>query len=328
MRNFLPERFQFSHDFAMYLHDYIASILVYGETNKLFVTNFKVEDNYPDNDKHIFEWLETHNRPDILGEVLLKAIFPALLSDFCHFIYEALTCSRKGKLTVSYALLRKPLRESLHYLEWLLADPEDFLNTLYNEESKALSRFSNSNRIKKIINDAISKCPNSKLFSAEHIYRLRFDKTASFGFDGMCNRAIHLITTKVPIATERRNLNFIFSNNDARESQWELIYGQLPYLLFYASNVIDVLISIINGNPLQDFAHTNLHRLFGFIVWQNELPNILEGYKNTKNENKPFNCFKCNTPIFLEIEKIRALFEYQEIACPSCHSILNFDSFI
>lgn len=80
----------------------------------------------------ILRWLEKHNKSSELGELLLKSVYPAILADYCQFVSEALHCSEKGKLTVTYALLRKPLRDNLLYFEWLLADPNNLLNTLYN----------------------------------------------------------------------------------------------------------------------------------------------------------------------------------------------------
>jgi hypothetical protein len=56
-------------------------------------------------------------RFDERAETLKRTVFPALLSDFLHFVCEALATSRKGKLTVTHALLRKPLQDSLFLLK-------------------------------------------------------------------------------------------------------------------------------------------------------------------------------------------------------------------
>jgi hypothetical protein len=54
-------------------------------------------------------------------------------------LFEALSCSRKEKLAVTFALLRKPLRENLLYLEWLLADPEELLTRFYSRSIAELA---------------------------------------------------------------------------------------------------------------------------------------------------------------------------------------------
>jgi hypothetical protein len=53
----------------------------------------------------------------------------ALTSDFLHHVYEGLWCLEKRKIVVAFNVLRKPLKDNLTYLCWMLADPEDFYAT-------------------------------------------------------------------------------------------------------------------------------------------------------------------------------------------------------
>lgn len=131
-RNFIPEEYKFAHEYCFFLHDLLANIVVVGEQEKIFHHRFKLKD--PEHVKQLegksgeelAEWMETNGYAAEFYETNRRQIIVALLSDFCHFIYEALECSRKGKLTVSFALLRKPLKENLFYFEWLLADSVDY----------------------------------------------------------------------------------------------------------------------------------------------------------------------------------------------------------
>ena len=81
----------------------MVQFIVEGEAGGFFQTQFNLAseqeaDELSENeDIDIFNWLEKKGYSDILGEVLLKGMFPGLLSDFCHFLYEALSCSRKGR---------------------------------------------------------------------------------------------------------------------------------------------------------------------------------------------------------------------------------------
>jgi len=61
------------------------------------------------------------------------------LADLYQFVTEALICSEKGWLTASYALLRKPFRDNLFYLEWLLAEPDVFTNAFYKQDPEEFS---------------------------------------------------------------------------------------------------------------------------------------------------------------------------------------------
>lgn len=222
MPDVLPKEFEFSHKFCIFLHNSMAQFIIEGEPSGFFQTSFQpksekeTEELEKNPDLFIFDWLEDKGYSEVLGEVLLKSIFPGLLSDFCHFVLEALNCSRKGKLTVTYALLRKPFRENLHYMEWMLSDPESLLNTFYNQPSKELSfsKIGNPDRAKAIIKEAVDRTPHKEVFDANFIYDLRFNKQAGFGFEPLWNKAIHLVTTKTPLETEQCNFNFIFSGPD------------------------------------------------------------------------------------------------------------------
>ena len=78
-------------------------------------------------------------------------------------------------------------------------------------------------------------------FSADYLAQLRYDKSAEDGFDGICNKAMHLFTNHQAIETEPVNINFIFSNWDSKESQWSFLYTRLPYILTYAYRIVETV---------------------------------------------------------------------------------------
>lgn len=324
LRDFVPDRFRFSHQYAFYLHDRLARLLVDGEREGVFETHFTIEEgrSRPDEATHIFDWLEVNQRGDVLGEVLLKTVFPALLSDFCHFLYEALSCSQKGKLTVAFALLRKPLRETLHYLEWMLASPDEFLSTLYSEDAIALSfsRIGDPSRLKNVIALAVERCIHSDALDPDLIYRVRFDREFEGGLDSMCNQAMHLITTKSPIATLKQNFNFIFSNDEDKDAQWETLYSYLPLLLFYATDVVESLIAVIRKDALPDFQYAALQRSIGFVVWTSELPSWRPGDEVDPSSDLEFECPSCNATLRPTLQDLYSLFWEVELPCPECAS--------
>lgn len=134
MNDFLPEEYRKSHELCFFLHDQMVETLKSGEEARIFNTtiNYKNEKHAAEieglSSEEFLEWLENNGYKTEVYSIYYKQSCAALLSDFLHFVYEALECSRKGKLTVSYVLLRKPFKDNLFYLEWLLADPTDFLS--------------------------------------------------------------------------------------------------------------------------------------------------------------------------------------------------------
>jgi len=157
-----------------------------------------------------------------------------------HCFYEALETSRKAKLGVSFMLLRKPLQESLYVLETIIADRSGFAQKLTSDPVKLWSqdaggREAHSRNIQKVL-EAIEE---QERFDAGYLAQLRYDKDANDGFDGVCNKALHLFTYHKAIQTEPLNINFIFTNWESMLTQWSYIYSRLPYLLIYIHRIVE-----------------------------------------------------------------------------------------
>jgi hypothetical protein len=90
-----------------------------GEKERLFDVQFTVADlskrkelDHLEDDA-LFEWLAKNGFSDVIGKMYVRRLFPGLLSDFLHFVFEALTCSRKAKrakgLEPSTSTLARPV---------------------------------------------------------------------------------------------------------------------------------------------------------------------------------------------------------------------------
>ena len=246
----LPEDFWLSHSFCFLMHDILAQMLVSGESQRVFTTDIEFR-----NDEErlsfkqmsdIFEWCEHYERKEDKQRVLVSLVFPAILSDALHFIFEVLDCSRKGKLNISYALLRKPIQETLFVMEQIVVDRMDFAEKLSFDPSKLHSQGAgglevHSNRIKKVL----TELQMSAIFDADYIAQIRYNKFKHDGFDGLCNKAIHLFTTHGVIKTEPLNVNFVFSSWEDKRAQWSYLYTRFPYILFYFWRVAEAVCSQI-----------------------------------------------------------------------------------
>jgi hypothetical protein len=222
----------------------MTQLLVSGQKAEAFVTAIEFRDEADrtafEKADDVFAWLEQSRRVDERVSVLVTTVFPAVLSDMLHCFYEALEASRKGKLTIAFMLVRKPLQESLFLLESVIADRDDFAKKLVLDPVKLWSQGAgglntHANRIKKVLN----LIGEDRRFDAEYIAQLRYDKGAQDGFDGICNKALHLFTTHPAIRTEPLNINFIFSNIDSMLTQWSYLYSRLPYLLVYMHRIVE-----------------------------------------------------------------------------------------
>lgn len=272
---------------------------------------------------------------DEVEELLFRTPIPALLADMLEFIHEALACSKKGWLIPAYALLRKPLKESLFYFEWMLADRESFLSSFRSERwykysaSNTRSFQDSTKEMKKhekidLISEAMNKTQAHKWVSPEMIYDIRYSRKLPFCLGGEFDQANHLVTSYRDIRTSSENFNFIFSGKDERYSQWRHLYNTLPILLFHTYNVIFSLINSFvpeSKNESSFLPHIKVKAglyLWHFDTeywtnWPNPFASILK-----KEEFEKTLCRKCGKKVLEVHMDIETVYYSNDYICCRC----------
>lgn len=150
---------------------------------------------------------------ELAKTVLLSECVLGLTADALNYICESLFCYEKGKIGVSLSLLRKPMKENLLLLEWILADEDDYFRAFGSADRKDLSiEKITPERRKEIIASALAKVTDAAFSDAGFLYDLRYNKGFN-GLEPLWQKAQHLTTTQHPsVLTEPENLNFIFAN--------------------------------------------------------------------------------------------------------------------
>ena len=240
----MPAGHRMAHQLCFIVHDVMAQSLVSGMNASVFHRTFKFLD---DEDRKAFQqaespfaWLEQSRRVDKWADLYVNTVFPAVLSDMLHCFYEALETSRKGKLCISYMLIRKPIKESLFLLESIIIDRHDFATKLATEPMKLFGPAAggveaHAKRIRRVL----AMVGEADRFDANYLARLRYDKPGRDSFDGACDKATHLFTDRAAILTELSNINFIFSTEKEKGTQWSYLYSRLPYLLIYIHCLVE-----------------------------------------------------------------------------------------
>ena len=265
MGHFLPKKYKELHNLCFYLHDILAQVVVEGEKKKLFDTVIKFKKS---GDIEIFEssddilaWLIANGYEEEFESIVIKQVLIATVSDYCHYIYEALKCSEKSKLAITYTLLRKPLKDNLLFFEWIMANRDEFMENFQKDSNCYAINKIDSTKKKKFIKYSVKQINYSKAFSADFIYNIRYSKKTDYSLERLWNRANHLVTTMEYYKTESLNLNFVFSGAISKESQWNYLYLVLPYLLFYTVEVVQgVLEQEIGKNKFSILIETSEER--------------------------------------------------------------------
>ncbi len=247
----LPEEFRDAHTACMFMHDVMVEFLRSGEEKGAFRQTFSFEDHEirsleEESETNILDWLEKNQKHDERSLVIRTVVLPAVLSDMLHCIYEALTAAEKGKMSVAFMLLRKPIQESLYLLEAMVIDESDFveklsLDPMFLRPKNGGGPEGHAKRIKTVLN----RIGLEGVMSPEYLGELRYNKSSFDSFDRVCNQATHLFTEHKAIKTELLNINFVFSGPQQIYTQQRYLYTRLPYLLYYIYFLFEYIASIV-----------------------------------------------------------------------------------
>lgn len=327
MPYFLPDKYQFKHRFVFFLYNILTKIVKTGEEKGVFFYAFNLR-NADDliklekiSKSEILDFLQENGYEAEADELIKRQVFDAVLSDFLQFIYTALETSEKAQLSVSFALLRKPFKDNLLILEWLLADSVDFMQIFKSENSKegiAIDRISKEKKIS-IISNANSKV-RIPFLPTDFIYELRYDKTKVYSLETSWNKANHLITNYKSYATEDMNLNFVFSQETDKIKQWDSFYHILPSLLIQTILVCDAIYKTFsNGISVVD------EDLFMRVVYAYTLS--AKQFKKSENNipQTPLFCIKCKSEVFIDETNEKTIFEKGYFKCKKRHKNYLFE---
>ncbi len=145
----LPKEHWFAHDYCLELHDQLVNIIAMGEAQNIFNYSFQFsgqdeliefeQAQKKNSGGFFFDWLADTEYKQIARELTYRQLLAALLSDFLQYLIAALHNSSKGRLSVTFSLLRKPFKDNLLLLEWLLSDEDELLRVFLKSEISELS---------------------------------------------------------------------------------------------------------------------------------------------------------------------------------------------
>ncbi|NNE02570.1 MAG: hypothetical protein HKN52_05325 [Eudoraea sp.] len=329
----LPKRFVKVNNICAILYDQLTEIFTtenYGPLTHTEINHPEIEKVIKELEKeniHILDWLKKNGKKEDITQVLTKHLLMSITSDFLAFIYESLRCAKNGKMTVAYALLRKPLTDELLILEQLLIDRDDFVHRFFVDgRTKGYDPSPANKKVDKqsVIESAVSKLYLNPVLVADYIHEVRYDKACGFGLNGLTNQALHIVTNDFHYRTEEQNLNFVFSIEEDIKNYREHYYTIVPYLLIYAISVIDgVVFDLLKDDENQDIRYVKaLRRLTGFFLINKHSKTIdggtIEGLFKIIGEGMPKDCQSCGHENTIELADFELFFETEVFVCEKC----------
>lgn len=320
----LPEKYHEVHNLSVSFYDDIA------DTLKLEVRAISVpkNDSTPDFTEkmpidEIIQWLNTNGYEKEIDFFLTYHIIASLVADFCNFVYEALSCTKNGKLTVAISLIRKPFLENLLLLEDIYTNGENFYQKFNKNTSEYDPGKVSEDEKKTFIASILTKIYPVFANMKDFIYQIRFDKKDNSSLYSFTNKAIHLVTTRHNNKTSEGNLNFVFSTVENIESQWSYFYTVIPLLLFYSAELIEQIISNYTLIPNEGFFIRRARRMIGLVAYTNIEPDSSNKTLKSLAKSVKIECPQCKSSITAEKEDLILFYHSGTFFCSKCLSFAN-----
>lgn len=337
----LPKQYWHKQDYLLYAYDVLVDMLKQSDNKNLVNARLKLIDSSQadsyDNADDVFEWMDNNGFHDKSLKLFTSHVFFELLRDFCFYTYESISCAERGKVTVAYTLLRKPFRDNLLYMEWLLSDNEGFYQTFLhkdiNEYDVSNPKVFTDERKQNIINAASAKTNSGDSFNGNNmIYTLRFDSKDEISLQGIWNQAMHLVTKHSNYRTDKTNLNFIFSDKDTWDRYWNYYYIAVPQIMAYVLEISESLflmttevntINILFNKLIRHSKYAQIHSELEPLKPLLSMPHDLLKFFDNYNAKVYFPCDNCGKGIIITKQLLQRVIEDWNIICPHCHQVHN-----
>jgi len=319
----LPSRYWKAHEFCFHLHDQMAELLIQYEASGAHnwvaeaVADALADCGVSNPDFDPLQFMKERGLVQPYKHLIVSHLVLGLTSDMLHFVFEALACFEKRKFAVGFSLLRKPLKENLLFLSWLLADQNDFISRFEAKTHATLNGVQPERRVE-IFSTAVDRLAVKEAFAGDLLHDMLFSKSHERSFEPVWQRASHLVTSQGSLLrTEDLNINFIFL--DARSDHlFELLYANLPYVLLYAVQVsLECFAKILRANE-----HTVSHLLISTMGCYDALFSERREQPLTKQISKslrPFlKCLHCEAPLRLTRANAAQMYLRETLTCHKC----------
>lgn len=251
---FLPDKYHKQHQQCFDLVCQIEEFIIKEEYRYLKALPFKIEEKdieFFKNGGHPFDFLQQYGKKEDMELAVKHQVLYALIIDFCYFMQEALLCSMKMRLVVTYSLLRRPLIDDLKIALKLLAD-SDFADNFINIEGYDPTKIKDED-----LKELLSATDEIRIISpikGNDIYGFVFDKDNPNSILNLSNQALHPITNRnKKNLTGKMNLNFMFANEENNDWMWNCLYATLLPVLMYYTEIFNLCIVKYNSERLCEY---------------------------------------------------------------------------
>jgi hypothetical protein len=322
----IESEYYYKHDYLTYCNDTLASILMYADRCKLSTTKIyfassdqaSAFEKISKNEQDWQKWLIDNGFKEQIYSIYYRHTLFSLIVDFCHYMLESINCAAKMKVAVSYALLRKPLKDALGFIEWLYIDRNEIINLLINGTATDLLL---EGERPKYISRKIKEMKDE-----DNYFDFRYEKNADISLERIWNKASHLITKAEYCRTENGTFNFVFDDEDILQEFTRYYYLVVPAIMSYA---LDLIVPMF-----EELASLNKYTVLMNYVIRTNRKMVMLGFDNTKDlvslfedSNMSVICPRCGKKEVVSKKSITKLMS-GNYRCNRCFKSINTTKYV
>lgn len=233
------------YDYLNYCKCVLIDIVKYADEHRLTTTTIPFKNDIDrkifadlcqSDDEYGMKWLLTNGYEDSVYDCAYKHVFLSLIVDFSNFYSVSIEQAFNGNIAVAWSLLRRPLQETLAYIDWLYTDKHELIKRMLNSKNVDAYDLSSKKDLRKSIVNEVYKYAKNDDFD---VYSYRYDRKYESSLDGILNGATHLVTTyNKYFKTAPSSLNFVFDEETDRNRCVNMYFTGIPFVMLYAMNTI------------------------------------------------------------------------------------------
>ncbi|WP_068676824.1 hypothetical protein [Oceanobacillus sp. Castelsardo] len=313
----LPEEFIPKHKLLLFFNDIIADILIKADEYDLSSKKIDIENNkvLPDSMDSPLDWLIENGYKRIAYDSTKAHVFFSILTDFIYYMHESFSCSERGKITVAFSVSRKPLKDNLFYLCWLLVDSEELIKNILYKKPQAFD----VSRIGIEMKEDIFRKAGQKIefpIDTDLLVDVIYNKNSPKGLSRIWDQSLHIITANKRYPTSVGNLNFIFSDEKVWQEHWKTYYDKITFIMTFMIEVsIALFEEIYNADENTKTFNSLIRNIKYDLTFSNEFnsENYMELFKVLS-----FTCDECLGKYELKNGVLKEFIYDYLFTCPHC----------
>lgn len=319
----LPEKFLSKHQLLLYFNDLLVDILVKADEKNLSSEKIDLKDNeiIPEDISPI-DWLIENGYKDVAFKLTKSHVFFSLLRDFMFYMHESFSCSERGKVTVAFANSRKPIKDNLFYMCWLLVEPDRFIEKLMYEKPQQFDISTLYKKDKSFVVNIFSEALKLTKFPLEPslLFEVIYDGNSPNSLVGIWDQTLHIITGNKRYPTTVGNLNFIFADDEVWEEHWETYYNKITFLMNFTTEVAIALFEDIARVDENNITVNKFIRSMKYDLTYSSSKFDSHLYKKMFN-HLSFICEECKNTFKLDSNVLNEFIYDYLFTCPHCEYV-------